>query len=1063
MQFNLLGPLDVTHCGENVDIGGPRQQTVLAMLLLAANHVMAIDRLIEAVWDEKPPHTARAQIQICISALRKQLEAAEGRQRIVSRRPGYMIVLEDGNLDLDAFDAHIAAAREAAQSNDFTSARAEYQSGVGLWRGRALDDIPSRLVQQSVTKLQERQLTAVEECVDCELRLGLHDQIGDLVGWVKEYPLRERFRVLLITALYQAGRQAEALEAYQNVRGTLMDELAIEPCKELQDLQQAILAGAPVNLVPQFPAKQDQPKVVIVSESPPVPRLLPATIPDFTGRSVEVSFLVDRISEGGTEGEENQAVPVNIILGRGGIGKTKLAVHVAHKIAPQFPDGQLFAKLRNGDYQINPSNILERFLRALGIPSTAIPVDIEERAETYRNLLAERRVLVVLDDAMSEQQVDALLPGSSGCSVIVTSQRRLTGLAAASRLELHGFSQRSAIALLTSVVGPVRTAAEPAAMAELCRLCEYLPVAVRIVAARLAARPHWSAAHLVDRLQDGSRRIDELSHGGTGVRASISLTYEALSPDARRLFRMLAVANALSFASWVGSPLLQIDTPSAENLLEELTEAYLIDAELDSVTGVTRYSFHEIMRSFARDRLVAEETPQDRHQALERLIGALLFLAEEANRHEYAGDFMLPSSGASRWPLPEPLVRRLMDDPLTWFEAERPALVSAVLQAAAAGLVEHAWDIALCAVTVFESHSHFDDWHITHETALKAACRAGDHLGEAAMRYSLGSLYMFERQADEAITQLTRAHALFKQLGNQHGIAHALRNLAYLNRMNGDLELALTRWEETLGTFEALGDQIAEAHVLQNMAQVHLDFGDHEKARDCLVRAENICTKFGNRRVGAQVLYRLGELHLRCGEFDLAADAYQQVISAVQDTHDETGECHALLGLAMIHLRSGRWQVAGTTLTMAMRLAVSIHEPMMQSRIALARSEVALEEGLLDEAAADCDQAVEGFQDLKAAILRAEALLMRGRIHAAAGRPEPALSAWRDSAALLSALDLPAGAGISQELEREISALSSGGTQTSPQDRRQSRALSSRLPQIPAQNGPAGQLSSKRK
>jgi len=1025
VELKILGPLEVTHGGECIDIGGPRQQVILAMLLLAENHVMPIDRLIEGVWNDKPPDTARGQIQICISGLRRQLKKAEGRQRILSRRPGYMILVEDGILDLHAFDTHVAAARQAAQDNDLAAASTEYRVGLGLWRGRALEDISSRLVQQSVDALHERRLAAVEESIGCGFRMGLYnDQIGVLIGWVNEYPLRERFRALLIRALYWAGRPADALEAYQDARRALMRELAIEPGKELQDLQRAILDGAPVGLEMQFPDKPSTSKVTISREFPLVPRMLPAAIPDFTGRSVEVRYLLGSVQESRAEGEEDQAIPVNIILGRAGVGKTTLAVHVAYKLAKLFPDGQLFARLRGSDCQANLRDILGRFLRVLGIPDTAIPAGIEERAEMYRNLLGTRRILVVLDDAMSEQQVDALLPGSPSCLVIVTSRQRLTGLAAANRMELHCFSERSAIALLTNVVGPARTAAEPEAVAELCRLCGYLPLAVRIAAARLAARPHWSAANLVDRLMDVSRRLDELSHGGFGVRESISLTYETLSPPARRLFRMLAVADAPSFAAWVGSPLLQIDVPTAETLLEELTETYLIDAERDPATGATRYRFNEIMRSFACDRLMAEENPNDRQKALERLTGALLFLTEEAHRHEEPGVFMLPGSAASRWPLPDLLVHRLMNNPMTWYGTERSTLVSAVLQTAAAGMVEQACDIALRIVTVFESHAQYDDWHTAQETALKAACRAGDLRCEAIMRYSLGSLCMFERLNDDAVLQLTMADELFKKLRDRHGSALALRNLAYLNWANGNLELALARWEETLHAFAGLGHQIAEAHVMLNMAQVHLDLGDHDRAREYLAGAGDICDKFSNRRLRVQVLYRVGELHLRCGELELAADAYEQMFGATLTTRDRIGECHALLGLAMVHLRGGRRHAANMTLSAAMKLADSMGERVVRNRIDLAGAELALEEGHLDRAADHCDRAINGFDELKAPILSADALLVRGRIHAAAGFPKSALSAWLDSAALLAALDLPPGTSLFRELKQEISALS---------------------------------------
>jgi DNA-binding SARP family transcriptional activator/tetratricopeptide (TPR) repeat protein len=1027
MEFRILGPLEITHGDEVIKVSGPRQQTVMAMLLLEANHVIPVERLIRAIWDEEPPGTARAQVQICISILRRQIMAAERKQLIDTRLPGYLLKLDDDVLDSHVFEAHVAAGRGALAAGEPHRAATEFRCALALWRGTALSGVNSRLVQQSVSQLNERRLTITEECLECELSLGMHhDVVGEVAGLVEEHPLRERLRALLMTALYEAGRQAEALEAYRHTRDALMDELGVEPGKELRQLHHAILNGSPVPRLAQLSAAAIRPPAAPSRDRLPVPRLLPAAIPDFTSEDKLVDVLAAKVMGAGSAGDV-QAVPVTVIVGRGGAGKTTLAVQVAHQLAGRFPDGQLFARLRNGEHQTNPAHVLERFLRALGISGEVLPEGTEERAEMYRSVLGKRRMLIVLDDAMSEQQVSVLLPGSSQCSVIVTSRKRLTGLSAASRVEVHRFTRRSALELLTSTVGAARVQTEPDAVTALCELCGYLPLALRIVAARLAARPHWSVADLVERLVDESRRLDELNHGEMGVRASISLTYEILSPDARRLFRRLALIEAPSFAIWVGSPLLQIDALYAQDLMEELTEAYLIDTEAGPTMNLARYRFHDLVRPFARERLAAEESADERHKALEHLVGALLYLAGEAHRREYSGDFLLPRSGASRWMLPDTLVNPLLENPLAWYEDERLSIVSAVRQSAASGLLEHSWDLALSTVALFEAHAYYNDWRETHETALKAACRAGDRWGEAAMRYSLGSLYMFEQQPKQAARQLTQSLALYQKLGGRHGVALTLRNLAYLDRVNGDLEVALARWEEALGIFQVVGDSIAEAHVMQNMAQVHLDFGEDVAASVLLDRARRICEDLGNRRVGAQVLHRLGALHLQRGEAGLAAEAFRQVLMVVRESDDRVGQCYALLGIARAHLERDELQAARQVLVDADNLAASIGERMVHSQVALARAETALKLRDLEGAADHAERAIRNFEELRARLYSAEAHFVRGQIYLAAGQPQAALDRWKSSSALLSALNLSRTLCLSVELRRHMSAVANAG------------------------------------
>lgn len=1200
MEFHILGHLDVSCGGRPVSLGGSRERTVLSMLLLEAGHVIPIDRLIDAVWGEEPPATARGQIQFCISALRRRVIAACGTDPIETRRPGYVIHLDGHSFDLHSFEERVSEGRAARAAGDPAEAARVLRSALDLWRGPALADIDSTLLRRGVGRLDERRLAVIGETLECALLAGEHHEvIGELRSLVAERPLHEHFWALLMTALHSAGRQAEALDAYRAARRVLRDELGIEPGGELRSLHEALLsgihqaphlagpAGAPVTVRPPFGAPVGRPAgragpaaggagaagtrpaapgaargpaapavagrpvsprgdaapggtgqrgagesgtgpsrtgengagpgghgqdgagrngtaptgtgrapageagaagtaserpaavpgpaapgagpgagpggpaggaggtghggpghgatgpgaaVAVVDGAAPggfrqpgdgrgpgapapagaaggtlplaaeppyrTPNLLPTAIPDFIGREETVAAVLDRLRS--AERGPGRPVPVCVIVGPGGAGKTTLAVHAAHRLAEDYPDGQLYAELRTGTRPVSPSDILERFLRALGVAGPHLPRGLDERAELFRDLVSDRRMLIVLDDAMAERQVGCLLPGSADCAVLVTSRRRLTGLPSTGRLELGALSEPGAVDLLTRFVGAERVAADPEGVAELCRLCGRLPLALRICAARLAARPHWSVADLVDRLVDESGRLDELGHGEVTVRASIALTYDSLPDDARLLFRRLALLDVPDFAAWVGSPLLEVDVPRAQEALEVLTEAYLIDAS-PVPGGQVRYSFHDIMRPFAQERLV-EEGADERTAALERWLGALLSLTGEAHRREYAGGFLERRSSASRWRLPERLVGRLLKDPLAWYEQERGSIVAAVRQAAVSGLVAHSWDLALSSVTLFEAHCYFDDWRETHEVALKASCRAGDAHGEAAMRYSLGSLHMFEQSSGPARRQFDQAHALYEQLGDDHGAALVLRNMAHLDRLSGDLVSAQARWEATLDTFQLAGDRIAEAHVLHNLARMRLEGGECDAALGLLTRAETICRTVGNRRVAAQVQARMGELHLLDGRLDEAAAAYDAVLESVRGSRDRVGECYALLGLAAVDRRRGDAQGAAELLRRALGLAADAGARMAETQVALALGEVLLPADL-DGARDYAQRALRGFETIGAAQQRARAMVLLGRVHAASGDEAAARSDWLAARGLLRGLRLRTAGG----------------------------------------------------
>lgn len=686
MEYRILGPLEVRHDGVEVEINGTRQQTILALLLMEANRVVPIDRLVDGVWNQRPPATSRSQIHICISSLRRQLCGAG--KFVDTRAPGYRLRVAEGELDLHAFEAHVAAAKAAAKDGAPKRAVVESRSALSLWHGPALCGIDSRLVRTVAATQDEKRLAVHEECLELELEHdpgALHGLASELAALVAAYPRRERLLALLMTALYRLGRQAEALEEYRKARARFVAELGIEPGDELRGLYQRILTHDPALSRPAEP----RPALVLGRG----PRRLPADIVDFTGRRRSLARLLDA-----SQPRDGTAIPTVVVSGRGGVGKTTLAVHAAHRLAPEFPDGQLFARLSHDGVSENPHDVLGRFLRAYGFADQDIPDDLEERAETYRDHMADRRALVVLDDALSESQVFPLLPGTSQCCVIVTSRWPLAGLPAAVRVRLTPFTENSALELAARIAGQARIDADRDGALALNEACGYLPLALRLAAARLAAHPHWTVTDLIARLDDGSSWLADLENQ-TGVRH----TYTNLTTEARRLFRLLPLVEAADFPSWVGAPLLDVSAARSEALLDELADADLLVVRPH--TDGTRYWIPGWILGYVRRRQAQQEGEESLHKALERLLGALLYLSEKAHRYQGGHHMLLAGNGASRWELPSPLVERLIADPAGWYLRERSWVLTAVRQATAAGFAEHAWGLAMCTITFTETPS----------------------------------------------------------------------------------------------------------------------------------------------------------------------------------------------------------------------------------------------------------------------------------------------------------------------------------------------------------------------
>lgn len=1052
MRLRLLGPLEVVMDRRSLDIGGPRQRVVLSMLALNANRVTPVEQLIDAVWDTAPPSTARSQIQIAISALRKLVTEAGRPGAISTRAPGYLLEIADGELDSEEFARLTGQAKGHAEAGRITEAADTLRTALGLWRGPALAGVPSDLVQRGAALLEDRRHAAEEERVRIDLTLGRHEEIcGELQALVDEQPLRERLYGFLMLALYRSGRQAEALAVCRRARNTLIDEVGIEPGQELRDLEHQILNRDPVldppGSVRSTVSVAPQPVLEPAPVGPPIPampqpvparsqdlpgggqlvtpRQMPAGIADFTGRQHYIAEIKRRLV-GDVDGAVGPyAVRILGISGKGGVGKSSLAVRAAHELSDAFPDGHLYADFSSGTDD-RTAGVLARFLRALGVAGSAVPEDAQERAEMYRSRLADKRLLVVLDDVTSEDQVLPLLPGSPSCAVITTSRVRMSGLSGAHLLDIDVFDREQSVELLARIVGEERVRAEYESSVELVDFCDGLPLALRIAGARLASKPHWRIRDLVRRLRNEARRLDELEHRGLELRSNIGLTYRALSREAQRLCRLFALIQAPDFPGWTAAALLDVDLLDAEDVLEVLVDAQVLDTVEYPSERLLRYRFHDLIRVYAGEKLLETESVAEREAALTRLLGAWLSLADQAHRKEYGGDFTTLHGSAPRWQPPDDEDTDSIGNPMSWWESERRALVAAIRQAASAGLDELCWDLALTSVTLFEARGYFDDWRETSQLALDVAERNGNRRGQAAMLYSMGSLHMSQKRLPDAERSFAAALDIFTAEGDEHGCALVLRNAAFVDRLQGRADDMRAKYAEALAKMRAVGDRIGEAHVLCNQARILIEDGAAaEQAGALLDEALVISRDVGCLRVEAQVLYRFAELHLQAEHLEPARESLNRVLRIVRDIGDRIGEAHALYGLGRVRHREGRLDTAETTMTHAHAAATRVGEPVVAAQSLYALGEIANAKGDRAVALTQLQAALAMFETLDAVLWQVRALSALAELWIADQNAADAQEALTKADKLLCALSPEEATGWRAQLATQSALLES--------------------------------------
>nr|CEL19550.1 transcriptional regulator, SARP family [Kibdelosporangium sp. MJ126-NF4]CTQ94650.1 transcriptional regulator, SARP family [Kibdelosporangium sp. MJ126-NF4] len=884
MEFGLLGEVLVTlpGCpGKAVDIGHSRQSSVLAALLFDANRPVSADQLLDRVWGDRPPQTARGTLSTYLTRLRQALAPVP----IERRAGGYQITIEPDDLDLTRFDALIAKAN--ATADDQLAART-YAQAFELWRGEPLPRLDTPWANDMRALLHRRRYAAELDHTDVRLRLGEHAElVAELLAKAATHPLDERLAGQIILALYRTGRQADAVAHYQHFQRLLADELGADPGQPLRDLHHQILTADQVLLAPGRP--QARP-----------PRQLPAPPRPFTGRQAELDSLTDRL------GTDAGTVVIHAIGGYGGIGKTSLALHWAHLHAEEFPDGQLFVNLRGFDPSgrpATPSAALRGFLTALGV--TDMPADLDGQAALYRSIVADRRMLVLLDNAVDTAQVTQLLPGSNSVTTLVTSRHPLTGLVVmhgAQAVPLDVLSDSEARELLSRRLGAGRLAAEPDVVTELVEHCGGLPLAVAIIAARAVVSPDMCLADLAAQLRSHRTRLDGLDAGEANVnlRAAFALSYQVLSADAARLACLLGLAPGPDISLAAASALAGQD---AAALLDELESVHLVSRFTPG-----RFRMHDLVRLDAVER--AAEL--DSAPALRRLIDFYLRTGQAADR---LLDPRRPPFTISGPPLAQPSPLHDEAEALAWLTVEHACLIATQQLAADRGWHAQVWEVSFVTDTLHARQGMFADHLATLRTAVTAA---SDPAVRTRLHVNLGQVAARAQLPAESVEHLERAIVLAEQNGDIVMLAHAHNTLAQTWGQQGDNERALEHATQALEHYRATGNPLSEAQALNQLGWVEALLGQHEKAHEHCLSA--LAIQRAENALSGEPQDSLGFIAEQTGKLAEAIDWYHDAIAIFRDRGDDYNTATTLIQLGRACLAHGSTAEAVTAWRRALDL-----------------------------------------------------------------------------------------------------------------------------------------------
>ncbi|MBE1582855.1 BTAD domain-containing putative transcriptional regulator [Nonomuraea angiospora] len=884
VEFRLLGPVGIWAGEKFLGPATPQQRSVLAMLLLHAGRTVPLERLMKAVWDQEPPASARNAVQGYVSKLRRLLARVPGTELSTSP-PGYRLVLDPARVDLLRFRELVARAHASDQGRACDLLR----QALVLWHGPPLADVAGGLLRDTFgVTLEEERLSTIEERLAICLRLGRHHEaLVELPALVSEHPLRERLVHLTMVALHRDGRRAAALAAYHDLRGRLVEELGIDPGSELQQLYQRLLeeddlaeAGdGPATVLHRGDLSAGGPGGV---PAPPVPAELPADLVSFTGRGAELARAYETL-----RATESGGPRICQITGLGGVGKSSLAIHIAHAVAGDFPDGQLYINL-HGDTphtrSVKPAEAMRRFLRSLGVAEAAIPAGLEEAAGRFRSLIHGRRMLIILDNARDAAQVRPLLPGSLGCAVLITSRRRFTSFDGAVQISLDVLPDGEALDLLRAVIGEKAIAAEPAAAAEVVRLCGSLPLALCLAAARLRARPAWSLASLAKRLANTRRRLDELRADDRALRASFQTSYQDLLADsqgraAARMFRLLGMFDGPDISLSAAAALADLPEERAQDLLDHLADGQLADNYLPD-----RYRLHDLLRLFARERAEEEDSLPERQRAFRRVLHHFLATVRTITHTLNRGSTWRLDVGPAD--LVQPGVISLKSqDTKAWIDSEADNILAAVDQATRTPVAGEVVGLATSFAVLLHERGHYlKQFHLA-ELALVAAEHTSDPFYLAVAHGDLGWAHIYVEHPDDAIRHLHKSRAAFRRAGNTGREAALLDYIGVAHRSAGRYDEAIAHHLRALALVGEAGNRLTHGAVLTHLGLAYQRAGRFAEAVAAHTDTIAILRKAGISAYLGLAVGHLAEAHRLAGDPGRAVAYYQQAL----DLHREAG------------------------------------------------------------------------------------------------------------------------------------------------------------------------------
>jgi DNA-binding SARP family transcriptional activator/tetratricopeptide (TPR) repeat protein len=907
VELRLLGPVALTAAGRPVELGAPKQRAVLAALAVDLGRPVPVSALVGRVWDEPPPVGARAVLYTHLSAIRLTLRRVAAIEQpapvLVRRGGGYALEVEPDRVDLHRFHRLV----ELARRPDLPPAEQLLvtRQALDLWHGPALADLPSTWAGQVRDGCAQQRLAVARQWAEAALAVGQPAAVvEEMLALTGQHPLMEPLLALLMRALHADGRDAEALDQYGAGRRRLVEELGIDPGTEVRDVHTAILRGTITRPVQPRPA------------APGRPAQLPADVDHFTGRGRELSELDELLAAGG----QSTAVVISAISGTAGVGKTALALRWAHRARAAYGDGQLYVNLRGYDPErpVPAGDALAGFLRALGVAGHDIPLEVDERAARYRTLLDGRRLLIVLDNASSAEQVRPLLPGTASCAVLITSRDSLAGLVARNgvrRIDLDLLPADDAVALLHGLIG-ARVPAEPAATLALAEQCVRLPLALRVAAELAAARPAAALAQLVEELADHRRRLDRLDAGGdprTAVRAVFSWSYQHLPADAAGAFRRLGLHPGRDVDSYATAALTGGRPEAAGRILDTLAAAHLVQP-----AGAGRYAMHDLLRAYAAGLAQAEDSADARAAALTGLVDYYRATASAAADALYPAERhrrpQLEPAGCAIPPLADPAAA------LAWLDAERPTLVAVGAHATAHGRPTHAVHLAAILFRYLDSGGHYPDALAVHGHARAAAGQLGDRGAEAHALTNLGGMYWRQGHNRQATDHFEAAVVGFAAVGDPAGQARALGNLGNVYARLGHYDQAADHYRQALDRHRRAGDRLGAARALTNLGNVDELRSRYEPAADHHQQALRLYRDLGDREGEANGLDNLGKVYQGQGRYDEAADHHQQALRSYRETGNRTGQANALDNIGEVRRRQGRFQQAAADLQLALAL-----------------------------------------------------------------------------------------------------------------------------------------------